>query len=131
MSKSKIKPLVHELRRLTGCRYAPEAYMFVLEALDYTIYLQGSSNGPLESSHITPKELLSGIRRYALEEFGSFAPYTFRSWGVSSTEDFGALVFDMCDAGLLNKTESDKRSDFSNGFDFEVAFTVSIPSSEL
>ncbi|MBC8370593.1 MAG: hypothetical protein H8E25_11400 [Planctomycetes bacterium] len=131
MSHSKIKPLIQELRRHTGYRFPLEAYIFVLEALDYTIYMQGNTGGPLVSSHITPSELLDGIKRYASEEFGFMAPFTFNSWGVSETADFGTLVFDMCAAGLLNKTESDKRSDFANGFDFKLAFSNSHPSSQL
>jgi uncharacterized repeat protein (TIGR04138 family) len=131
MSHTKIKPLIQELRRHTGYRYPLEAYIFVLEALDFTIYMQGTTGGALTSSHITPTELLSGIERYAIEEFGSMAPYTFNSWGVTDTVDFGTLVFDMVAAGLLNKTESDKRSDFADGFDFKQAFVNNIPPTQL
>ncbi|MDE0585816.1 MAG: hypothetical protein OSB63_04275 [Planctomycetota bacterium] len=131
MSHNKIKPLLQELRRHTGYCFPLEAYLFVLEALDYTIYMQGHTGGPLASSHITPDELLKGIQRYADDEFGSMASFTFNSWGVTETADFGTLVFDMCAAGLLNKTETDKQSDFANGFDFKLAFANNIPPSQL
>ncbi|MDP6964264.1 MAG: hypothetical protein QGF46_08885, partial [Planctomycetota bacterium] len=92
---------------------------------------KGQSGGPLDSSHITPSQLLDGIRNYAAEEFGFMAPFTFNAWGVQETADFGTLVFDMVAAGLLNKTESDKRSDFANGFDFKLAFADNVPPSQL
>ena len=62
------------------------------------------------------------VKRYAQEEFGPLAPYAFRSWGVHRTEDFGAIVFEMCEAGLLNKSDSDSIADFADGFDFRRDF---------
>ena len=122
MDDRKLQPLIREIRTQNGRRFAEAAYFFVLEALDYTIFLQGRGQAPAESRHINPRELLDGIRRYAQEEFGPLAPFAFRSWGVTRTEDFGALVFQMIEGGLLNKSESDHPRDFANGFDFEKAF---------
>jgi len=122
MDDRKLQPLIREIRIQNERKYAEAAYFFVLEALDFTIFLEGRGQKPSDGRHISPQELLSGLRRYAQEEFGPLAPYAFRSWGVHSTGDFGSLVFQMCEAGLLNKTERDKPQDFANGFDFEVAF---------
>ena len=68
------------------------------------------------------KELLEGIREYAAQQFGPLAPTVFRSWGVRRTEDFGEIVFNLVESGLLGKTESDSREDFADGFDFDQAF---------
>jgi len=134
MEDSKLQPLIRQTRILNDRRYAEAAYYFVLEALDYTIFLAGRGAQPKEArphedqaadgvgGHISPRELLNGIRRYAREEFGPLAPYAFRSWGVETTKDFGTIVFQMCETGLLKKTDRDRPQDFADGFDFQQAF---------
>ena len=71
---------------------------------------------------MTPKELLSGVREYALVQFGPMAITVLEEWGVKKSGDFGDLVFNMVEAGLLKKTEKDSREDFQNGYDFMDAF---------
>ena len=135
MDDRKLQPLIREIRVQHQRRYAEAAYFFVLEALDYTIFHESrerdvkSSAEPGHVRHISPQELLRGLRQYAQDEFGPLAPYAFRSWGVTSTEDFGTLVFQMCEAGLLNKTAQDQPQDFVNGFDFNEAFSIADPIS--
>ena len=97
-------------------RYKPEAYLFVLAALHFTV-----SSLP-ERRHITGKELLEGIRIYAMEQFGPMTRQVFEHWGISSTKDFGHLVFALVDAHLLGKTEEDSLTDFLDVYDFEQAF---------
>jgi uncharacterized repeat protein (TIGR04138 family) len=97
-------------------RYSADAYNFVLEALNYTV-------GRLKQRrHVTGKELLEGIRRYASEQFGPMARTVFEHWGVKTTEDFGFIVFNLVDARILNKTEQDSIEDFKNSYNFEEAF---------
>ena len=43
-------------------------------------------------------------------------------WGLRSCEDFGEIVFNMVEANLLAKTETDSREDFKAGYDFHEAF---------
>ena len=38
--------------------------------------------------------------------------------------DFGEIVFNMVDSGLLNRRETDSVDDFKNGYDFHTAFEV-------
>lgn len=128
MDDRKLQPLIREIRTQHGRRFAEAAYFFVLEALDYTIFLQGKGQCAGQDRHISPRELLDGIRRYATEEFGPLAPFAFRSWGVRNTEDFGSIVFEMIEAGLLNKAETDHPRDFAGGFDFERAFAEPEPA---
>ena len=125
MDDRKLQPLIREIRANHGRKYAEAAYFFVLEALDYTIFLEGRVQAGGDGRHINGRELLRGLRKYAQEEFGPLAPYAFRSWGVACTEDFGNIVFQMCSAGLLKKNESDSPADFADGFDFREAFTES------
>jgi uncharacterized repeat protein (TIGR04138 family) len=71
---------------------------------------------------VTGRELLSGIRTYALAQFGPMAMTVLDEWGVTRCEDFGEIVFNMVDAGLLSKTDSDSREDFQGGYSFDEAF---------
>ena len=45
-----------------------------------------------------------------------------RKWGITRTEDFGELVFNLVESGKLGKTDKDSRADFANGYDFFGAF---------
>lgn len=47
-----------------------------------------------------------------------------RTWGITRTEDFGEIVFNLVDAGKLRRTEQDTRADFANGYDFHEAFAA-------
>ncbi len=102
-------------------RYHREAYAFVREALDFTqkMLIQSGKEG---LRHVSGQELLAGIRGYALQQFGPMALLVLNDWGVRRCEDFGELVFNMVDCGLLAKTDQDSREDFKGGYDFEEAF---------
>jgi uncharacterized repeat protein (TIGR04138 family) len=44
------------------------------------------------------------------------------AWGIFKCEDFGEIVFNFIDAGLMTKSAEDDKKDFQNGFDFDTAF---------
>ena len=102
-------------------RYLPDAYAFLVEALDVTMKEVFKAN-PKHDKHITGKELLEGIRAHALSEFGPMTNMVLAEWGVRSTLDFGAIVFNLIEAGRLGKTETDSLDDFKDVFSFEEAF---------
>ena len=109
-------------------RYALEAYEFVFEALDYTHQALGrptadpaAGEEPGPEHHVTGQELVHGIRALALREFGRMARTVFRLWGVNRTDDFGEIVFNLIDAGLMSKTDRDRREDFQDLFDLDQA----------
>jgi uncharacterized repeat protein (TIGR04138 family) len=102
-------------------RFARDAYTFIREALDFTQKLAGKeTRGAIR--HVSGQELLAGIRKFALEQFGPMAATVFEEWGVKSCRDFGEIVFNMVEIGLLAKTDKDTRDDFQNGYDFTDAF---------
>lgn len=102
-------------------RYDEHAYLFIREALDHTIKLLSKPvEGP--GRHVSGSELLEGIRDYALKEFGPMAHTVLKHWGISSSEDFGNIVFNLVDTGILGKTDEDRREDFAGGYDFDDAF---------
>ena len=110
-----------ELIRARDPRYTRGAYMFVREALDFTQKLIVRENRSA-IRHVTGQELLEGIRQFALQQFGPMAMTVFEEWGVHNCRDFGEIVFNMVEIGLLAKTEKDSREDFAGGYDFNDAF---------
>ena len=102
-------------------RFSRDAYTFVREALDYTQKLIGKeTQGQIR--HVSGQELLDGIRQYSLQQFGPMVVTVFEEWGVRNCRDFGDIVFNMVENGLLAKTEKDSRDDFQSGYDFTDAF---------
>ncbi len=97
-------------------RYAAEAYFFVREALEHSVQ-------KLEKPrHISGQELLSGIREYAIGEYGPVTKRVLSEWGITECIDFGYIVFNLVNEGLLGKTEGDSINDFAVGYDFNEAF---------
>ncbi len=103
-------------------RYQRGAYFFLRQALDYTIKANKLDTRAKRESHISGQELLKGIRDYALDQYGPMAKTVFDEWGVKSCSDFGEIVFNLVDKGILGKTEEDSRKDFITGYDFDDAF---------
>ena len=110
-----------ELIRAKDQRYSRDAYLFVREALDHTQKNIVKENRG-EIRHVSGQELLGGIREFSLQQFGPMTTTVLEEWGINRCEDFGEIVFNMVEIGLLAKTDKDSREDFSGGYDFEEAF---------
>lgn len=116
-------------------RFAYEAYEFLFHALNHTQKLLGrelpaerAQEGPegiTPENHVSGPELLEGVRDLALREFGLMAHTVFKIWGVKRTGDFGEMVFNLVEAGLMSKTEEDERRDFENVYDLDQALVQS------
>lgn len=104
-------------------RYHPQAYLFVTEALRQAQELVGKDHvEDEESAHISGRELLEGVRVLALKQYGMMTPSVFASWGITATEDFGHIVFEMVERDELRKTERDQLSDFCDVYAFADVF---------
>jgi uncharacterized repeat protein (TIGR04138 family) len=122
MQKQNFTEAIEEIVALDR-RYDAEAYSFVREGLDFTVkMLKKSAHGAPEHRHVSGQELLEGLRRYALEQFGPMTKTVLDYWGIRQCADFGELVFNMVEKGVLGKTDKDSREDFKSGYDFEEAF---------
>lgn len=112
-------------------RYTRDAYLFVREALDHTQRTIGKDErGRIR--HVSGQELLHGIRDYALSQFGPMTMTVLAEWGIADCQDFGEIVFNMVDIGILAKTDKDSREDFKTGYDFTEAFQKPyLPSKRL
>lgn len=103
--RSEFWQAVQGIRRQDG-RFAPEAYAFVMEALDVTV------NALPERRHVTAAELVEGLRRAAGERYGMLAYTVLQKWGIASGSDVGDIVFQLIDAGILSRRDEDSREDF-------------------
>ncbi len=97
-------------------RYKPDSYEFVMQALHYT------QSRLKKESHVTGRELLEGIRDFAIEQYGSMARTVLAHWGITKTEDLGNIVFNMIAEKILSKTDNDSIDDFKNVYTFDAAF---------
>ena len=126
-------------------RYKLEAYQFVGAGLEYAQNVLGlgkpgpaprrgsktarqSRNAGRSSSdagrnvrHVSGQELCGALKELAHQQYGLMAKLVLASWGIHSTSDFGAIVFNLIRIGKMSKSDSDRHEDFDNVFDFEQA----------
>ncbi len=105
-------------------RYDRKAYTFIREGLDHAVkeLKKKDAERSRQSLHITGAELLTGIRVYALDQFGPLAITVLNSWGVQRCGDMGEIVFNLIEYNVFSKTENDRREDFGEIYTFEDAF---------
>jgi uncharacterized repeat protein (TIGR04138 family) len=114
-------------------KYPLDAFLFVQRGLDFTVrrihgeLRQGAE--PTTSRHVSGQELCLGLRDFALDQYGLLARTVLRRWHITTSEDFGHIVFTMVDAGLMQKTADDTIRDFSGVFDFAEAFAGDVQLS--
>lgn len=102
-------------------RFARDAYLFLRDALDYTIKQKKKKRSDM-THHVDGRELLNGIRAFALKQFGPMVVTVFNYWGIEKCEHFGHMVFNLVKAGVFGKTETDSIDDFRDVYDFREAF---------
>ena len=105
--------------------YPPEAYDFVQQGLSYTVQLvHGPGAKPRANRHVTGQDLCEGIREFARNQYGMLARTVLRHWNITTTLDFGRIVFALIEAGQMQKTDEDTIEDFRNVYDFKAAFEL-------
>ncbi len=104
--------------------YPIDAFEFVHRGLAHTVaHIHGTA--PVEdpaARHVCGQQLCQGLREYALSQWGLMAKTVLQRWNITSTLDFGKIVFAMVDNGLMQKTDRDSLDDFRAVFDFNTAF---------
>jgi uncharacterized repeat protein (TIGR04138 family) len=105
-------------------RFERHAYTFLRQALDHTVKELKRKNPERtgKSLHVSGSELLQGIRLYALDQFGPLTKTVLNKWGIQRCTDFGDIVFNLIEYNVFSKTESDRREDFADIYDFDEAF---------
>jgi len=105
-----------------GC-YSIEAFAFVQEGLSYAVNkVYGNTIEPNQNRHVSGQQLCEGLREYALARWGLMARAVLARWGITSTFDFGRIVFALIDAQYMSRTDQDSIEDFRSVFDFKTAF---------
>ncbi len=107
---------LEELRRLSEAERLPPD---IAEALQ--------TAGGLEkmNRHVTGQELCRTVRDVALNRWGLMARTVLARWGVTRTEDIGAIIFALVENDWLQKQPTDSIKDFENVFSFDQAFDQS------
>ncbi|QOV87529.1 Minf_1886 family protein [Humisphaera borealis] len=106
--------------------YPRDAYEFVQQGLGFAahrVHGEARAEGAEHvNRHVSGQQLCEGLREYALAQWGLLARAVLGRWNVTSTYDFGRIVFALIDAGQLQKTEDDTLDDFKAVFDFRSGF---------
>jgi uncharacterized repeat protein (TIGR04138 family) len=129
-------------------RYKIEAYQFVGAGLEYAQEVLGlgrpnqaaspAHTGPKRKRrdasgkriaddearpvrHVTGQELCWALKKLAHQQYGRMAKLVLAGWGIHSTSDFGAIVYNLIEVKKMSKSEHDRRQDFDNVYDFEQA----------
>ena len=121
MQKTNFEQVVEQICSEDG-RYHPEAYSFVREGLDQTLKNLKRSDTAGSNKHVSGPELLEGLRRFTLEEFGPMGGLVLSEWGVGSCRDFGQIVFNLVQHNVLGRSDSDSIEDFEEIYTFDEAF---------
>jgi uncharacterized repeat protein (TIGR04138 family) len=102
-------------------RFSSDAYHFVQEGLNHTLKSL-KRGGQHAHRHVSGQELLHGLREFALKEYGPMSKAVLNEWGIKTTDDIGQIVFNLVNAGVLGKNDTDSPGDFKNVFTFDDAF---------
>jgi uncharacterized repeat protein (TIGR04138 family) len=139
MSSSAMSKSLQRIAKLANDdgRYRLDAYLFVQQALAYAQYELGmgrprpygvegepvsADEEPPAEAHLTGQQLCDAIRLYAADLYGLMAKVVLNSWGIRATRDFGEIVYNLIEIGEMTKSESDRREDFDDVYDFDKAF---------
>ncbi len=117
-------------------RYPLEAYHFLQAGLEHTatgLYGEEPDASDADSGgksrraarrprHITGQQLCEGLRDFAIQLWGPMAADVLAEWRISSTRDFGAMVYLLVEHGMLATHPDDSPDDFDDVYDFAAAF---------
>jgi len=94
-------------------RYKIGAYSFVLSGLEYYLIKIG------ERRHVSGAELAVGLTEFAVKQFGPLATSVLENLGIKESIDFGYIVYNMIDLGIMGKEPHDRLEHFSDAIDIE------------
>jgi uncharacterized repeat protein (TIGR04138 family) len=97
-------------------RYPPAAYMLVFEGLESALAKLPARR------HVTPRELVEGVRDAAVTQWGLMARTVLESWNIRTTGEIGDLVFNLIERKLLVAGAEDSRTQFEDLFEFTDGF---------
>jgi uncharacterized repeat protein (TIGR04138 family) len=113
-----MKKIEDEIVAEKDTRYKIQAYSFVLSGLEF--YL--SSLG--EKRHVSGQELSKGLLLFSLKQFGLMAQDVLKNWGITKTDDFGYIVYNMIEIGVMSRQPDDAVEHFFDVVDFDTFFMI-------
>jgi uncharacterized repeat protein (TIGR04138 family) len=106
--------------------YPPPAFEFIEEGLRFTVQkIHGATVDPNVCRHVSGQQLCEGLRELALTKWGMLARTVLSRWNITSTLDFGRMVFAMIEEGQMQRTDEDTLDDFRNVYEFRKSFDSS------
>jgi uncharacterized repeat protein (TIGR04138 family) len=122
MSEKKPNKSIETIFQEDG-RYPLIAVQFVREGLSTAVNkMQSQGHSSYERRHVSGAQLCHGLREIAQQRWGLMARQVLYHWGVTSTRDFGEIVFMLVDNGWMQKEPTDCIEDFDGVYDFIDAF---------
>ena len=107
----------------TDLRYQLNAYQFVRDSLAFAQEVLPQEEPEAgEEPHLTGQQLCEAIRLFAIDQFGYMSKTVLNNWGIHDTGDFGEIVYNLIDIGMMKKSDTDQREHFVNVYSFEKAF---------
>lgn len=97
-------------------RYHLGAYEFLLNGLEFYLTSIG------EKRHVTGQELSKGLLIFAHKQFGLLAADVLKYWGITKTDDFGYIVYNMIEISLMSRQPEDSIEHFFNVIEFKTFF---------
>lgn len=93
-------------------RYDARAYVFMNDAVSYTVNKLSKQGRPLGTRHVSGGQLIQGMLEYAVSNYLFLAPAMLRHWNLLTGRDAGNIVYNLIEAGVLSAGPGDRIEDF-------------------
>lgn len=105
-------------------RYPLDAVFFIQEALSLAVkkYYPDAHGIPDQPCHVSGPQLCHSLRELAQQRWGFMARMVLKRWNITSTRDFGEIVFLLVNNGWMQKKPTDCIDDFDDVYDFIKVF---------
>ncbi len=114
MNGESLRETIEAIRR-TDARFAADAYVLVLDAVQEAVAMRG------RPGHVHARDVVAALVRLVRARLGVMGWTVLESWGVRTTGDVGDIVFHLVEAGVLARREEDRREDFDDQLDLRHA----------
>ncbi len=105
-------------------RYKLSAYLIVLEAMTHAQSVRHLGEAERSMDEVTNRHF-SGeafsyiLKDYALDQYGFLARAVLEDAGIHTTDDIGAVVYNLIKINMMKKTENDRQEDFHDLFNLK------------
>ena len=89
-------------------RYDAHAYIFMNNAVSYTVNKLSKQGRPLGTRHVSGAQLIQGMLEYAVSTYMFLAPDMLRYWNLLSGRDAGNIVYNLIEEGVLSAGPNDR-----------------------